>query len=341
MKQPLSPALVGAFVVGALALLALGVLTFGAGSWLGTGSRYVMYFSGSVNGLDLGAPVKFRGVNVGKVAAIELQIDPVDREVHIPVLVDLLPDLEKTFDAQGGEQGAAFIQQMIRRGLRAQLKEQSLVTGKLMIELEYHRDEPLRLRGSYPELTEIPTVPTDFEQIAQEVEDGLAVLKRLPLEQLFARLLSTLEGVEQLVRSEQLSGAITAARGAAEEVQAVTAAAEGRIGPLAEELNLTLAALRTTLAEGRALVARLDRELVPAAADLRGTLTEVNGAARKAQDAFAGVESTLAPDSPLVFKLDQALDELTLAVRSLRVTADYLQQNPDALIYGKRGYGGR
>jgi paraquat-inducible protein B len=334
MKQPLSPALVGAFVVGALALLVLGVLTFGAGSWLGTGSRYVMYFSGSVNGLDLGAPVKFRGVNVGKVAAIELQIDPVDREVHIPVLVDLLPGLEKALDAQEERGDGAFIQQMIRRGLRAQLKEQSLVTGKLMIELEYHRDEPVQLMGSYPELTEIPTVPTDFEQIAQEVEDGLAVLKRLPLEQLFARLLSTLEGVELLVRSEQLSGAITAVRGAAEGVQAVSAAAEDRIGPLAEELALTLA-------ESRALVARLDRELVPAAAGLRGTLTQVDGAARKARDAFAGVEATLAQDSPLVFKLDQALDELALAVRSLRVTADYLQQNPDALVYGKRGYGGR
>ncbi len=341
MKQPLSPTLVGVFVVGALALLVLGVLTFGAGTWLGSGSRYVMYFSGSVNGLDLGAPVKFRGVNVGKVAAIELQIDPVDQEVHIPVLVDLLPGLEKSFDAQAREQGAAFIQQMIRRGLRAQLKEQSLVTGKLMIELEYHRDEPLQLLGSYPELTEIPTVPTDFEQIAQEVEDGLAVLKRLPLEQLFARLLSTLEGVEQLVRSEQLAAAVDAARGAAEGVQAVTSEAEGRIGPLAGELELTLAELRTTLAESRALVARLDRELVPAAAGLRGTLTEVDAAARQARDAFGGVEAVLAQDSPLLLKLDQALDELTLAARSLRVTAEYLQQNPDALIYGKRGYGGR
>jgi paraquat-inducible protein B len=341
VKQPLSPALVGAFVVGALALLVLGVLIFGAGTWLGTGSRYVMYFSGSVNGLDLGAPVKFRGVNVGKVAAIELQIDPADREVHIPVLVDLLPGVETSFGARDEEHGGALLRQMIERGLRAQLKEQSLVTGKLMIELEYHRDEPLQLVGSYPELTEIPTVPTDFEQIAQEVEDGLAVLKRLPLEQLFARLLRTLEGVDQLVRSENLSGAINAARGAAEGVQEVTASAEGWISPMAKELALTLAELRTTLADSRALVARLDRELVPAAVGLRGTLSEVDGAARQAREAFAGVEATLAPDSPLVFKLDQALEELALAVRSLRVTADYLQQNPDALIYGKRGYGGR
>jgi paraquat-inducible protein B len=341
VKQHASTALIGGFVLGAIALTILGVLLFGAGNYFVEPTRYVMYFSGSVNGLDIGAPVKFRGVKVGSVSSIELQIDPKDREMHIPVLVDLSPKLVRIFQDREDLDGELFLDEMMRRGLRAQLKEQSLVTGKLMIELEYHPDSPLVLTGNYDDLREIPSIPSDFEQISQELQKGLVVLKQIPLEEVFVRLLSTLEGIDGLVRSEEFIGGIRAARGAAKELRQLAATTRSQVEPLSSSLDATLGELRVTLAQVRTLSGNLDRELPIVSGRLQAALQRAYAAAEQAEGAFASMNNTLSRDSPLLYKLDRALDELTAAVRSLRLTADYLQQNPSSVIFGKGGYGQR
>lgn len=339
MSQRASPTLIGGFVVGAVALAILGVLFFGAGNYFVEPTRYVMYFTGSVNGLDVGAPVKFRGVRVGSVSSVELQIDPEDKEVHIPVLVDLSPTLVKIFREREDLDGELFLDEMIRRGLRAQLKEQSLVTGKLMIELEYHPGSPLVLTGNYKGLREIPSIPSDFEQIAREVRRGLLLLKQVPVEEILAKLLSTLEGIDQLVRSEDLARGIRAVGGAADELRVLAAAAHAQVGPLSLNVDNTLGELRVTLAQVRTLTANLDQDWPTLSNDLQRVLKGAQAAAERAEAAFGALEKTLSRDSPLRYKLDRALDEMTAAVRSLRMTADYLQQNPNSVIFGKRGYG--
>ena len=80
---------VGAFVIGGLALLVAGIILLGGGRMFSDDIEYVLYFDGSVSGLNIGAPVVFRGVPMGQVTRISLEANPRDASVTIPVYIRL------------------------------------------------------------------------------------------------------------------------------------------------------------------------------------------------------------------------------------------------------------
>jgi paraquat-inducible protein B len=93
MKKRISPTLIGAFVVGALILLVIGVVTFASGQLFKHRKEFILYFDGSVNGLRIGAPVKLKGVEIGSVKDIRLQVENRMQVNKIPVIIQI--DLEK------------------------------------------------------------------------------------------------------------------------------------------------------------------------------------------------------------------------------------------------------
>src|SRR5258708_15633564 len=93
MARKTNPKLIGGFVVGALLLVIVGVLAFGGGEFLKPKGKGVIYFQGSLGGLDVGAPVTFRGVKVGTVTSIVIEYDIANQVMHIPVYFEL--DLQK------------------------------------------------------------------------------------------------------------------------------------------------------------------------------------------------------------------------------------------------------
>ncbi len=129
MGKKVSPTLIGAFVIGAVALAVLGVFVFGSGQFFKKTRPYVMYFPGSVNGLSVGSPVKFRGVQLGQVTNIELVFDAAaqDQAPRIPVYAELDP---KKIIVEGTTMKMSdprMLQAFFDKGLRAQLQSQSLV----------------------------------------------------------------------------------------------------------------------------------------------------------------------------------------------------------------------
>jgi paraquat-inducible protein B len=194
--------------------------------------------------------------------------------------------------------------------------------------------------GGHTDLPEIPTAPSGLEQITRKLQEGLATANALPIRDVFARLLGVLEAMERLLSSEDLAQGLNAGRRAVDEVGALAHQAAGQVDPLAESLELTLVELRSTLRDTRRMIGTLEPEVAPVADDIRLTLGTIREAARQAEGAFSGMEKLLSEGSPLAYKLDRVLDELVVAVRSLRVTSDYLQQNPNAIFYGKRRMGG-
>jgi paraquat-inducible protein B len=141
-----NPKLIGAFVVGAVALVVIGVLLLGGAELLTAKRTLVAYFEGSVKGLNVGAPVEFQGVKVGSVTDIQLQFLTAANEFRIPVFIQIEPgqmtQVGRQVDAQG-----QLLKPLIERGLRAQLEMQSLVTGQLMVQLGFLPDTPIRLVG--------------------------------------------------------------------------------------------------------------------------------------------------------------------------------------------------
>ena len=92
MSKPANKTLIGAFVIGAIALLVIAVLIFGSGKFLKKTFHTVVFFEGSIKGLNEGAPVIFKGVKVGAVKEIRLIYDAANDSLRIPVIIELEPE---------------------------------------------------------------------------------------------------------------------------------------------------------------------------------------------------------------------------------------------------------
>jgi paraquat-inducible protein B len=174
-----NPTLIGAFIVGAVALVVLGILLLGGARVFTERRTFVAYFEGSVKGLNVGAPVEFQGVRVGAVTDIQLQFLTAENEFRIPVFIQIelgrMTQVGRHVEAKG-----QLLKALIERGLRAQLEMQSLVTGQLIVQLGFYPDTPVRLVGD-GKVPEISTLPTTMQQVTQTVTQALTEIRQLPI----------------------------------------------------------------------------------------------------------------------------------------------------------------
>jgi paraquat-inducible protein B len=311
VRRP-SSTLIGAFVLGAFTLLAAALVLLGSGQLFRSTHEFVIYFPGSVNGLQEGAPVKFKGVEIGTVERIRIRLG-MEQVPRIPVFISL--DSEKL--ASGGAAVALddpqTMESLVQQGLRAQLQSQSLVTGILFVALDVFPDTPLeRFAPPEVEVQEIPAVPTTLEAAQRTLVELVRRLQEVDLEGLFASMSRVAAGLDKVVNSPELHETVASLddtmRGLEQtlsNLREITGALRGRAGPLADEL-------RATAASTRAAVDELD-----------ATLTAVRG--------------FVDPDSPMAYEMAQALHELSRAARSLRALADSIERNPSAVVFGKDG----
>lgn len=304
MSRQANPATVGAFVIGALALTVGGILFFGGGAFFKDTEKYVVYFEGSVNGLQLGSPVKLDGVEIGQVDHIRVIADLKEK---LEAITETIIEIDRTrFERRGVDSLSRQerYQRMIDEGVRARLEMQSFITGQLYVALEVLPESEARLLAppDAPYL-EIPAVLTTTQEIERTVRSLIGRLQKLPLEEIVEKLDSTLAGIDRLVNDPKLSEAIA-------------------------NLDATLAEARRTAAAARVLIRDLDGRVDPIADSAVAALDQ-------AKQTLESVETTLEPGSPLSYQLAQTLRELQEAARSLRVLADYLERNPNSLVFGR------
>ena len=209
MSKPANKTLIGAFVVGATALLLLAIAVFGSGKLFQTTSRYVLFFDGSISGLSVGSPVLFRGVPVGRVVEIRLTGDLDNLVFQTPVFIELNKKDEGRFSVSDGDiSKKEYLDRLVSHGLRATLATQSLLTGQLMIEMDFYpRSQipyPIKEVKEYDDVPEIPTIPSQFDNILQ-------TLTTLPYDDIASNVLDITEGVKKILSNsgtEQLIGHI-------------------------------------------------------------------------------------------------------------------------------------
>src|SRR5262249_6816288 len=190
MGRKINPTTTGAFVVGAIVLLVAGTLLFGGGKFLQEKLPYVLFFDSSVEGLNVGAPVIFRGVQMGQVTAISAIANPQTYDIRIKVKIDLVRGTVKVgAEGQGFQGPRQAMQASLQKGGRATLRMQSLVTGLLYVALDFFPDTPVRLLGLDPTVPELPTIPSDMDQLKSSVQQALADLRKLPLETILNEVL--------------------------------------------------------------------------------------------------------------------------------------------------------
>jgi len=324
MAKPASKTLIGVFVVGAVALVAAAVAIFGSGKFLSERPRFVMYFPGSVNGLEIGSPVQFRGVKIGQVTEISAKLNK-DLSVEIPVYAEYVPDsLAVPDDLKREIEGRRypFIHRLIAKGLKAQLRMKSLITGQLYVALDFFPDKPIRLVGLDKRDPEIPTIPSTSEVLMETLE-------KIPLGEIADNLLKVTEGVERLVNSPEMKGSMKNLDVSLQQLAVL-------IRDIDAEVKPTLTAARNTFTQAEKTLAFNDGKPGEVAENLNNTLKKADATLEEMRLTITTYEKLADRNMNLGYDVGKTLQEIEGAAKSIRALTDYLERHPEALIKGKQ-----
>lgn len=271
---------------------------------------FILFFDGSVRGLNVDAPVEFKGIKVGSVLDIRLEFDSRDSSFRIPVLIEIEP--ERFIEKGGGEilSSTESFQNMIDRGLRARLQSGSLLTGQLYVDLVMDPSTPVRLVGENYTFPELPTIPAALEQITSSVQNILAKIEKMGLEQIGEEFLETLKGANRMMAD----------------------ASEFISKP---EIETAVTDLKESLYSLKSILNKLDQRVDPIALNLENAVGEARQALLKVQDTMEVVDNLLEYDSPFQNRFMELADELAEMSRSIRIFMDLLERNPNSIIFGK------
>jgi paraquat-inducible protein B len=330
VKTKVSPAIVGAFVIGAFAIGMIALLSFGSFHFFDKPQRFIVYFSESTHGLDIGSPVKLRGVRVGRVVAVSIRYDDTRNESVVAVVCEFSKDV--VTDNKGGAIDVADpdeLETLIKRGLRARLEMQSFATGLLYVGLDFLDPKENPIGRPYPDskYPVVPFVPSTISEFQAGLTELLANLKRVDL----AGLAKDLSAVANTAR-KQIEGVDL--KGLAEQwkktgTQLETLAANPEIKKTFENLNAAVADVRAT-------VAKLDGQIEPTSKDFAKMLAEARTTLQAFNTTAATAQNFIATNSALGDELVTTLGQLSEAADAVKRLADYLERNPNALITGRK-----
>lgn len=322
-----NPTAIGAFILGGLALAVAAILAVGSAEFIRAHTRAVAYFRGSVQGLGVGARVEFRGVPIGKVSEIKLEIDVRDQSAIIPVIMDIDPHAA-TFIG-GAKKEEITIENAVSRGLRAELAQQSFVTGQMLVELDLRPDTPaVMYRPDEGDLPEIPTIKSDIEQLKD-------VLTALPLRSIANSLDKAAAGIDKLLASPELSSMLKDLAGTASSANSLMAGFKDDRAKLVEDIHSALTAFDKAAVGLQGLSTDARQSLKAIEPDLRKALRSAETALQQAQRTFSETGDMLSSESPDRVELSRILHNMSSAINSLRSFADELQRKPNAVLFGK------
>lgn len=330
MKTKISPAVVGMFVLGALTLGMIALLSFGGLSLFSKPHRFMVYFNESIHGLDLGSPVKLRGVRVGRVVDLAVHYDDVTNQSVVVVTCELNRNV--ITDEKGGQlkiTGKDDIQSLVEHGLRAQLGVLGLATGLLFVELDFYNplEYPAPVSTDVTKVVVIPSILSAISEYQASLSEILSDLKKVDFSGISKELKTLLSTTTQKLNGFDVQALGDKVGRAADAVTALTDSPEAK--QAFANLNEALGAMRNAMA-------RIDSQVGPISDDLKQTLAT-------AQAALKTIDATAATTKRFVQQQGQVGDELTAALRQIAAAANALEnlasaleRNPSSLIVGKR-----
>jgi paraquat-inducible protein B len=265
--------------------------------------RFISWFKGSVAGLSVGAPVMLHGLRIGAVTGVTLNYDPAADAAKVAVGYEIEPGRIAGLDLPVDGDFDKLVTDLVHRGLRVRLESGNILTGSKQLALEIVTTEPpaeyARLGNAYV-LTPLGDGQAD---IATAVNDLLARVRGMPLEQIGANLNQTLAGASGMINDPNLRQAIAS-------------------------LNDTLISTRTLMENLNKGADPLLRRLPQIASDLEAMVKHTN-------QLVGSLDDSHAPDSQFGRDMNRLMSQLSDAARSVRILADLLSRHPEALIRGR------
>ncbi len=348
MSAKTSHVTIGAFVLGGIALVLIAIALLGSGKLFKNTYAFVSYFDGSVNGLRNGAPVKFKGVEIGKVDHIRIpfRVDHVDQPIAVVYSIDSsIVESVRALPGGGGDEMSGAI----ANGLRAQLETDSLLTGVQYVSLKFTEDRNPILHEPEEGLTEIPTIPPPLQELETSFRGLVDKIGRTDFEKLFASLNSALDGIDALVRGPELRGTLAALDEALRSAEATLAAFGKEVEPAArrfeaaarsvesagESVQGGVVSMQNAMASIERVTSEIGEGVEPLLASLKASSDHVQALSSELEKTLATSRVLIDPNAPIAVELRTTLRELSETARSTRALVDYLERNPSALLRGR------
>lgn len=329
MKTKLSPTLIGVFVLGGGALLLVALLAFGGASLFTKPQRFAVFFDESVHGLDAGAPVKVRGVRVGRVADINVRFDAAKHDSVVEVVCEVTKNVLVGPDGKRIDFSApGQIDNLVKEGMRAELAVAGLATGMLYVELGFDEKQQYPLPASLPQadMPVVPAIPSAIAEFTASITDLLAKLRQIDYAGISTDLKSLLTSARTKVDALQLQPAVDEVKNAAAAVRVL--ASDPKIGEAFANVNRTLAQLGV-------MIGHFDEQVVPAGEELQKTLAEARAAMAQLTAASTSVRNLVGPQTGIGEEAVRTLQRVGDAAEAMQRLVDFLERNPKALLTGR------
>lgn len=319
-----SPALIGLFVVGALLIGIGGLLAFGGTRWFSPSNQAVIYFDQSVGGLSAGSPVTFKGVEIGSVTGVSLQVEPETFAVLMPVHIELTPgDLVISGRPDPDNPGYIDISRLVQRGLRAKLETRSLLTGQLAVDLDFMPGTDVRLYNNGGDVPEIPAVKSAADRLKTAITE-------FPWQETLTSVHRAMTAIESLsVNLEQdLTGIGGAVRDTVEATHTLMQESRASVAKVSRRAEQTLSRIDALSAHGERTVAARNAELRDLLAQAKGTMEQIHRVTVQVSDLAH-------PQSPERDDLRRILRNLASSSATLKRFADEIENDPRSLVFGR------
>ncbi|MES9831634.1 MAG: MlaD family protein [Candidatus Thiodiazotropha sp. DIVDIV] len=336
MQSKISPTLIGSFVLATLVLGLGSLFLLSNGSLAKKPTLFILYFEGDVKGLQVGSPVNFRGVKVGQVESMSITYFQESQEFRIPVVIGIEDSRVEVEGVVTDQSGMLELHKLIQQGLRARLNLQSLVTGRLEIELDFMPDTPIRLVNEDDLYPEIPTIQSSMEKLATAID-------KIPVERITQRLSEILDSIDGMMAHGGLKNLTSSLIQITERLDKVSQLLVEETPELMNNSNATLAEARAMISDvadaarqTQSLIATTDKNLSSAFSRWDATLASGDETFKQVGDVAKSADHVLNQDSELMNQLTMTLRELGSAARSIRIMSEYLERHPEALLRGKQ-----
>jgi len=319
MSRTANPVAVGGFVIGTILLAALLAIFFSGGNWWSSRERFVLIYDTSIKGLNVGAPVTIKGVKIGEVTDIKAHMYSNSLEVLNSVVIEIDPS---ALEREGDTSGEELIDELVKRGLRAQLRLQSLLTALLYVDVDFHPEKPAQYKEVKTRYKQLPTIPTDLEQLTRDLE-------AIDINKLGENFQQIVTGINQLINDRALQHL-------GQDVGDTLAAVRDAANQLNKQSELFGTRVAPVLANGDQTLQELNRTLPHLTATLESTLVSLQQTAESLQKTAANTTYLTSEDSPLIYRIDRAANSVNSAAEQVHRLTEALERQPESLIYGKQ-----
>ena len=267
---------------------------------------FLIHFKGSVRGLGVGAPVELYGIQIGNVTDISLHFDRSTDTPDVPVRIEVEPErIVRSGTPPKPEEVIDTVREMVRRGLRAQLRSANLLTGQLTLALDFFPAAPPAEVSMEGQDIVLPSEPTDLENVTRALSDISQKLQRMPLDEIAQNLNNTLAAVDKIANGAELKNA--------------------------------LESMAATMSSAQDLVRKVDAGITPALRRLPDIAAQLDSTLDRANKLVGSVNGGYGENSEFRRDLERLLSQVADTARSVRLLADFLDEHPEALIRGRTG----